>query len=121
MGSILGKSVQVMVSEDVKIFVDTTLKTKKVVVFSKTYCPYARKAKSILAGYPIEKSKIEIIELEKRPDCAEIQSYMRDLTGANTVPRVFIDGTCIGGGDDTQRLHETGELKKMLQDLGVLV
>jgi len=110
----------VMVTEDVKIFVDTTLTTKKVVVFSKTYCPYARKAKSILAKYPIDEKRMEVIEIEKRPDCAEIQAYMLELTGASTVPRVFIDGNCIGGGDDTAQLHESGELQKMLEKSGVI-
>ena len=85
MGGLLGKSGDVVVSEDVRLFVDTTIKQKRVVVFSKTYCPYARKAKSILTQYPIDPTKMEIIEIEKRPDCAEIQSYMKEITGASTV------------------------------------
>jgi glutaredoxin 3 len=109
-----------MVTEDVKIFVDTLLVTKKVVVFSKTYCPYARKAKNILAEYPIDPARIEIIEIEKRPDCNEIQSYMRELTGASTVPRVFIEGNCIGGGDDAAALHKSGELRRLLSSAGAI-
>lgn len=89
MGSFFSRE-PVVVSEDCKIFVDTILTTKKVVVFSKTYCPYARKAKNILSDYPIDENMIEIIEIEKRPDCAEIQCYMRDLTGASTVSRTRI-------------------------------
>jgi len=109
-----------MVSEDVRIFVDNTIKQKRVVVFSKTYCPYARKAKSLLQQYAIDPAKLEIIEIEKRPDCSEIQSYMKEITGASTVPRVFIGGECIGGGDDTARLHESGKLLKLLEENGAL-
>jgi len=120
MRGIFGKSEPDMVSEDVRIFVYNVLTTKKVVIFSKTYCPYARKAKSIIEGYPIDPARKEVIEIEKRPDCAEIQAYMRELTGASSVPRVFIEGNCIGGGDDTQALHESGELRRILEKAGVI-
>ena len=30
---------------------------------------------------------------------------MKALTGARSVPRVFIDGKCIGGGDETMAAH----------------
>jgi glutaredoxin 3 len=119
MGGLLSKS-ETMVSEDVRIFCDTTISTVKVVVFSKTFCPYCRKAKSILAQYPIDPKRMEVLELEKRPDCQEIQAYMKTLTGASSVPRVFINGQCIGGGDDTAKLHETGQLQELLRECGAI-
>lgn len=51
MGGVFGKTGDVMVSEDVRIFVDNTIKMKRVVVFSKTYCPYARKGRLTFALY----------------------------------------------------------------------
>lgn len=30
------------------------------------------------------------------------------------VPRVFVDGECVGGGTDVKALHESGELSKKL-------
>jgi glutaredoxin 3 len=54
------------------------------------------------------------IELEDRPDCNEIQDALGDMTGARSVPRVFVDGKFIGGGTDVKKLYETGELAKML-------
>lgn len=32
------------------------------------------------------------IEIEDRPDCQELQDTFENLTGARSVPRVFIDG-----------------------------
>lgn len=49
------------------------------------------------------------------------QDYMQQLTGARSVPRVFIQGKFIGGGDDTARLASTGELKTLLEKAGVPV
>jgi glutaredoxin 3 len=43
-----------------------------------------------------------------------------EMTGADTVPRVFIDGECIGGGDDTEKLEKKGELEKKLKQVGAL-
>ena len=64
-------------------FVDSKIAAHKVVVFSKTYCPYCTKAKNILKKYPIE--DIDIIELENNENCDEIQEYLNKLTGAKTV------------------------------------
>lgn len=32
------------------------------------------------------------IELQDRPDCNEIQDALEEITGARSVPRVFVDG-----------------------------
>ena len=55
------------------------------------------------------------IEIEDRPDCQEIQDVLNEMTGARSVPRVFIDGKFIGGGTDVKKLYENGQLAKMLQ------
>lgn len=88
MGGLLGRLTgPVVMDESVKIFVDDAISTHKVVVFSKTYCPYCKKAKELLSKYPIKEDQLEVIELEKRPDCAQIQAYLKELTGASSVRR----------------------------------
>lgn len=32
------------------------------------------------------------IEIQDRPDCNEIQDALEEITGARSVPRVFVDG-----------------------------
>merc|ERR1711936_566053 len=76
-----------------------------VVVVSKGYCPYCKRAKGILEGYGIDPSKINIFEIENEPDMKYIQEYMGKLTGATSVPRVFIGGKFVGGADDVIGLH----------------
>lgn len=104
---------------DAKAFVEKTINENKVVVFSKTYCPYCTKAKRALA-VEIDLSKVLIIELENRPDCDAVQDALLQLTGGRSVPRVFINGKFIGGGDDTAHLQSTGQLRKLLQEAGAL-
>jgi glutaredoxin-related protein len=37
------------------------------------------------------------------------------------VPRVFIKGKCIGGGNETSSLHKSKKLGNMLRDAGAIV
>ena len=69
----------------------TAVSTLQVVVFSKTYCPYCTQAKQALDA-ELGRGKYKVIEIENRSDTAEIQQYLQKITGARTVPRVFIGG-----------------------------
>eukprot|EP00096_Caligus_rogercresseyi_P010557 TRINITY_DN389_c1_g2_i1.p1 TRINITY_DN389_c1_g2~~TRINITY_DN389_c1_g2_i1.p1 ORF type:complete len:109 (-),score=23.76 TRINITY_DN389_c1_g2_i1:205-531(-) len=100
-----------------KSYVEAQIKAKPVFVISKTYCPFAKKAKDVLAKYPISPENIEILEIDGSPHCEEIQSFMKSLTGARTVPRVFIGGKCIGGGTETEGLHRSKKLENMLKEI----
>ena len=60
-------------------FVDELLQKHKVVVISKSYCPFCVKAKNVLAKYTIDDIVIE--EIEDRDDMNEIQDYCKKITG----------------------------------------
>lgn len=71
-----------------KTLVDSKIAGKKVVVFSKTYCPYCVEAKKLLATYNLSSDDLEIIELDKAPyssDMDAIQNYLQQVTGARSV------------------------------------
>ncbi|CAH1254416.1 GLRX2 [Branchiostoma lanceolatum] len=102
-----------------KEFVEATIRDNKVVVFSKTYCPYCKMAKQELNKYKGQyKEEPVIIEIENRKDCEQIQQILGKITGGRTVPRVFINGKCIGGGSETKAAENSGQLKVMLSDAG---
>ncbi|CAL7941167.1 unnamed protein product [Xylocopa violacea] len=81
-----------------------------IVIFSKTRCPYCRMAKEVFDSL---QKKYTAIELDERDDGDDIQSILGELTGARTVPRVFVKGVCLGGGTDVKKLYENGEIQKM--------
>merc|ERR1711935_346239 len=99
----------------VKAETDQLIKQYPVFVISKSYCPFCTMAKEALKTYAIPSDKIKIMEIENHKDCQEIQNHMSQLTGARSVPRVFIGGECIGGGSETKALHQSGELEKKIQ------
>lgn len=51
---------------------------------------------------------------------SKIQAYMGQVTGATTVPRVFVNGQFIGGADDVMRLHSSGKLRELLVQAGAI-
>ncbi|KIK97721.1 hypothetical protein PAXRUDRAFT_824641 [Paxillus rubicundulus Ve08.2h10] len=82
-------------------FVDDKIKSHKIVVFSKTHCPYCKATKNYFASnYPAE--TVEVVELDTRDDGSHIQDYLSQITGARSVPRTFINGKSIGGNSDLQ-------------------
>ena len=45
---------------------------------------------------------------------------MKKLTGGRSVPRVFIGGNFVGGGDETEAAHRDGKLQALLEAAGAL-
>ena len=73
---------------------------------------YCAKAKSALS--PLVSGKALVWhELDHMDNGSEIQAALA-FTGATSVPRVFVGGKFIGGGDDTAALARSGELKRMI-------
>ena len=61
------------------------------------------------------------MELDGNPECDDIQDALAQLTGGRSVPRVFVGGAFIGGGDDTAAKARSGELAKLLTAQGLKV
>ncbi|PHQ58786.1 MAG: monothiol glutaredoxin, Grx4 family [Robiginitomaculum sp.] len=51
---------------------------------------------------------------------SEIRQGVKDYNNWPTVPQVFVKGEFIGGCDIMREMFETGELKTLLADKGVL-
>ncbi|KAL9377201.1 hypothetical protein Peur_031321 [Populus x canadensis] len=92
-------------------FVKKTISSHQIVIFSKSYCPYCKRAKGVFKEL---NQTPHVVELDQREDGHNIQDAMSEIVGRRTVPQVFIDGKHIGGSDDTVEAYESGELAKLL-------
>ncbi|XP_072462190.1 glutaredoxin-1 [Notamacropus eugenii] len=101
-------------------FVNSKIKADRVVVFIKPTCPYCRKAMELLKQLPIKQESLEFVDITAHKDTNAIQDYLQQLTGARTVPRVFIGKDCIGGYSDLAALEQNGQLLQKLRQIGVL-
>ncbi|KAL7414780.1 putative GRX1-glutaredoxin [Mrakia frigida] len=100
----------------VKALVDTAIAGDFIAVFSKSYCPYCKKAKSVLKDLNLPEGKeVKVYELDERDDGADIQNYLAEKTGQRTVPNIFIQGKHVGGSDDLAKAKSSGTLTKLIQ------
>ncbi|XP_062313556.1 glutaredoxin-1 [Osmerus eperlanus] len=101
-------------------FVETKIKGDKVVLFIKPTCSYCVMAKDVLSKYKFKPGHLEYIDISGRSDMGSLQDYFLEITGARTVPRVFIGKECVGGGSDVAEMDKSGKLKEMMQSIGAL-
>ncbi|KAK9832794.1 hypothetical protein WJX81_001740 [Elliptochloris bilobata] len=88
----------------------------KVVVYSKSYCPYCAQVKGLFNKLNVD---YKLFELDQIADGQDVQNALHDVTSRRTVPQVFVDGKFIGGCDDTTGMYQSGELKTLLETAGV--
>jgi glutaredoxin 3 len=93
-------------------FVKSEIASEKVVVFSKSFCPFCKSTKSLFEDNKVDAKIIELNEMDNGND---IQDALQELSGQRTVPNVFINGEHIGGNSDVQAAWSAGELQKKME------
>ena len=82
----------------------------EVTIYTKAYCPYCVRAKSLLDRKGVSYQELRIDEQpELRPQMIERAG------GRSTVPQIFIGERHIGGCDDMLALDASGQLDPLLQ------
>lgn len=82
----------------------------KVVVYSKDYCPYCDRAKSLLKSKGVSFEEINLEgQMEKFVE-------LKQKTGMMTVPQIFINDQLVGGYTELAELESKGELDTLLKD-----
>jgi glutaredoxin 3 len=84
----------------------------KVVMYSKTTCPYCHRAESLLRERGVTDNDLDLIQID-------IDRSRRDemikRARRSTVPQIFIDGEHVGGCDDLVALDRAGGLVPLLK------
>lgn len=81
----------------------------KIIVYSKSYCPFCTMAKEMLKRKGVA---FETIDLEKNPD--RMTEMLAKSNGSKTVPQIFVGDKHIGGYSDMADLDKKGELDTLL-------
>ena len=77
-------------------------------IYSKDWCPYCSKAKSLLHSKGVGYIEIDVTNDEQQ------ENEMVERSKRRTVPQIFINNESIGGYDDIAQLNATGELDRKL-------
>ncbi|KAJ1027677.1 hypothetical protein NDA16_002016 [Ustilago loliicola] len=86
-------------------------------VFSKSYCPYSKKAKVLLNSL---NATYTVYEVDTRPDTHNLQAALAKLTGHHTFPTILVRDRLLGGNDDLQDYNRIHALKSVLKSVGAL-
>ena len=80
-----------------------------ITIYTKDYCPFCIKAKSLLT---MKQIKFTEINLNENPD--QFDKMLKKSNGARTVPQIFNDNNYIGDCDKIYELNSEGILNKLL-------
>ncbi len=80
----------------------------EVVIYTKDYCGFCARAKTLLRTKGIAFNEIDVT------NDVTLEAKMIERSSRNTVPQIFVDGTHIGGSDDLAALDESGGLDSLL-------
>ncbi len=84
---------------------------KKILIYSSNICPYCIAAKNLLATLNLS------FEEKLVDDSEAIKSEMLVKSGGKkTVPQIFFGQLHIGGYDDLNKIHKTGQLMSLLNE-----
>jgi glutaredoxin 3 len=81
----------------------------QVEIYTKAFCPYCSRAKSLLDGKGVSYHEHDITM--GGPQRAEM---IQRADGRTTVPQVFIGAVHVGGSDDLAAAERSGELDRLL-------
>lgn len=86
-------------------------------VFSKSYCPFSKRAKTLLNSL---NATYTTYEVDLRPDAHNLQALLGELTGHKTFPTILVRDRLLGGNDDLQDLNKIHALNSILESVGAL-
>ena len=84
--------------------------TAKVVMYSKTTCPFCHRAERVLRERGVKDLEVIQIDIDRSRRAEMIERAHR-----STVPQIFVGDKHIGGCDDLLELDESGGLVPLLQ------
>ena len=88
--------------------VDDYIAENKVMMFSKSYCPFCTQAKDLLKSKGVE---FFAVEMDQMDGGDALHAALKAKSKQNTVPNTYVGGQHLGGCDDTKAAVSNGKLK----------
>ncbi|KAH8850840.1 Thioredoxin reductase 1, cytoplasmic [Schistosoma japonicum] len=90
-----------------------TIESAAVIVFSKTTCPFCKKLKDVLAEAKIKHATIELDQLSNG---SVIQKALSNFSKIETVPQMFVRGKFIGDSKAVLNYHNNNQLQAIVNE-----
>lgn len=104
---------------DVQEFIRDTVTQHPVVLFMKgtaqfPQCGFSGKAIQLLKSCGVKKLvTVNVLEDD------EVRQGIKEFSNWPTIPQLYVGGEFVGGSDIMGQMHESGELKTLLDNAGV--
>ncbi len=82
----------------------------QITVYYSPFCPYCTMAFRLLDQLGLKYEGINLL------DFPEKRSEMEEKSQRSSVPQIFFDDYHIGGYDDMNAMHQSGELQKLINN-----
>jgi monothiol glutaredoxin len=104
---------------DIHTQIDTTVKTNDVVLFMKgntdmPQCGFSGRSVQILQHLGVPFKDVNVLAND------EIRQGIKDYTNWPTVPQLYVKGEFVGGADIMMEMYQSGELKQLMADKGLV-
>lgn len=98
---------------DLKEQIQNTINENMIVLYMKgtkemPMCGFSNAVVEVMNSYGIPYIDVNVLS------DPEIRVKLSEISNWPTIPQLFIDGELVGGCDITLELHQSGELKKLL-------
>lgn len=96
-----------------------TVKENDVVLFMKgsplfPQCGFSSRAVAILEHCGVEFESVDVLQDQ------EVRQGIKQYSNWPTIPQLYVKGEFVGGADIIREMFEQGELKKYMEEKGVL-
>jgi monothiol glutaredoxin len=107
------------VDEDVREFIDKTVTENPAVLFMKGTpdrpgCGFSAAVVQILDHLGVEFAGVNVLQSEP------LRQGIKAYSDWPTIPQLYLKGEFVGGCDIVREMYQTGELKTLLADKGLL-
>jgi monothiol glutaredoxin len=99
--------------------IDSTVKSNNVVLFMKgtadaPMCGFSGRSVQILQNLGVSFKDINVLSSD------ELRQGIKDYTNWPTVPQLYVKGEFVGGADIMMEMFQSGELKQLMTEKGVV-
>lgn len=89
----------------------------KVVMFALSWCEFCWSVRRLFErmGVPFLSIDLDAPKFRADHDVQKVRSALQEITGAATIPQIFIGGEWIGGSMEVMEAAESGDLQRLLE------
>ena len=104
---------------DINQWIDNEVKTNDVVLFMKgtadmPMCGFSGRATQILNHLGVNFKGVNVL------DSDALRNGIKDYTNWPTSPQLYVKGEVVGGSDIMMEMFQSGELKQLVTDKGII-